>query len=92
MAVRGYPKALEAWVLRSLERERERRFESVGEMLDDLLDVFPGYASEGELAALLRRLCGDSILDERRQIRAGARTPFGAGLDAFSSPGAARHR
>ena len=66
--VRGYPKALEAWVQRALARERGHRLESVGEMLDELLELYPGYASEGELAALLRRLCGDSILDERRKL------------------------
>lgn len=64
----GYPSALEKVVLRALAPERELRFQSAAEMLEQLVLAFPGYASEEELARLLRHRCGGSLARERRRI------------------------
>jgi serine/threonine-protein kinase len=62
------PRGLQKVLLRALSTRREVRFQSAGEMLEALVAAFPDHASETELAALLHRVCGDSIRREALRI------------------------
>jgi serine/threonine protein kinase len=66
--VQGYPRALENVVLRALAPQRDQRFRSTSELLDELVRAFPGYASEHDVAELLHESCGDAILSERATV------------------------
>jgi serine/threonine protein kinase len=66
--VQGYPRALENVVLRALAPQRDQRFRSTSELLDELVRAFPGYASENDVAELLHELCGDAVLSDRATL------------------------
>lgn len=63
--VGSYPRGLQRVVLRALARPREQRFQSAAEMLSELVAAFPGYASEAELAGLLKNVCASSLASRR---------------------------
>jgi len=58
-AIDGYPLGLERVVRRALEPELAARFRDSGELLAALVAVFPGYASDAELAELLDELASE---------------------------------
>ncbi|MGC4086980.1 MAG: hypothetical protein QM756_03580 [Polyangiaceae bacterium] len=67
-----YPKALEAALLRALEKQPEDRFQSAHDFLSALEDVAPEYLEnsfEVKLGAYMRELFGARQAERRRQLR-----------------------
>jgi len=55
-------------VLRAISLKRERRYGSMVEMEDELIEALPGLASDAELAEFLHRTCGDAIERQRTEL------------------------
>lgn len=92
------PEALEAIIMRALERPLERRFQSAQAMqlaLEDLLRAEPGPLTSADIAAYMRALFADRIEERRRvcarAVRGASRTaaPFSRIPAEASAEGAA---
>jgi serine/threonine-protein kinase len=62
-----YPKALERVVMRALENDREKRFETAAEMLYEL-SAAVNLAHEIEVGAFVQELCSDTLLERRQRV------------------------
>lgn len=71
------PAALDAVVLRSLERDPDRRFQSAAEMLEHLERAIRP-ASSRDVAACLDQFCGDRLQQRRDLLRSILDRPAGA--------------
>jgi serine/threonine-protein kinase len=72
----NYPMGLEWVVLQALARQPEQRFQSAGEMLDELVAALPGHASEIELATYVQNVCASSFAHRRNIVHGSLRRSF----------------
>ncbi len=86
--VKGYPKKLEAVLLKALEKDPARRFQTAEEMrlaLERALPEQSREATEAELSQFLTKVLGDSAVAKREKLRAvlqaadNGRVPTGSG-------------
>ena len=64
-----YPKALERVVMRALQHDRDKRYESAAEMGYEL-GAAVNLAHEVEVGAFLQELCSDTLLERRQRVNA----------------------
>ncbi len=64
----GLPAALDALVMKGLERNRDRRFLTAADMARALEDVGMAMASRSEVAAWVKRIAGDTLKRRAKRI------------------------